>query len=398
MESHRIAYLTREAHPSFRPDLVDLFGKHLPAFGIYSDIVALGDPTAVWSGGSATTRQTKGCFSRMFARFMLISDVYRLARRDCSAVQVRDRMFGGALSLIVARFLRRPFFYWMSFPFPEAWLATRTSHSGLIRGLYWRLRGALSYLILYYFVCRYADHVFVQSDTMLEEMVKKGVRRARMTAVPMGVDMPEDLDEIVPHDDPRLTGRKVIVYLGALERIRQPDVMVRAMSRVTEIFSDTVLCLVGDSQTPGERAWLEELIESLGLRDKVFITGWLSPTVARRYLRAAFVGVSPFPRTGVLESASPTKVCEYLGYGLPVIANDQPDQAWLIEQTGGGLCVPLSAEGFAEGICRLLADPEMAARMGQQGRQRVAALRSYPVIARKLAQTYRTLLQPAPIP
>lgn len=389
---HKILFLTRESHPSFRPDLVDLFGKHLPALGVLSDIFAVGDPSSPWAGGRAVVRPARGGISKQLVRFTLIADLYYAARAGCSAIQVRDRVLGGILAMMVAKLLRKPFFYWASFPFPEAWLDTQMSSSGLFRVAYWKFRGAITYPLFYGLICRFADHVFVQSDAMLEDMAAKGVERDRMSAVPMGVDLPEHLEAIPPHDDRRLEGRQVVVYLGALERIRHPEIMVHSMRRVIERFPDAVLCLVGDSQTAGDRAWLESVIDECDLRGNVFITGWVRPEEARRYLRAAKIGVSPFPRTPILEVASPTKVCEYLGYGLPVIANDQPDQAWLIEKTGGGVCVPLSAEGFADGICQLLADPEKATEMARRGRARVAELRGYPVIARKLAQTYGRLL------
>jgi hypothetical protein len=118
----------------------------------------------------------------------------------------------------------------------------------------------------------------------------------------------------------------------------------------------------------------------------------MPPAQAWRYLRAATIGLSPFPRSRTLEVASPTKVCEYMAYGVPVVANDQPDQAALLAQTGGGLCVPLTAQGFAQGVLTLLADPARARAMAEQGRARIAGLRSYDVLATQLAAQYRKLL------
>jgi len=394
----RILYLSREPHPSFRPDIATLFGRCLPQHGVVSDMVALqeGEPAA-WPAGRALTRTGHGKLGRLLARWRVALDLFPLARKkDYDAVQVRDRIVGALIGLLAARRAGLPFFYWMSLPFPDAWQdlgrgaeANSASRLGRLR---WKIRGELAALILYRIVLPRADHIFVQSAAMRTLLAGKGLPAAKMTPVPMGVALPENVEAIAPADDPRLQGREVLVYLGALERMRHPEVMIAAMVDIAKQHPDALLVLVGDTQNPGERAWLENEIARHGMGGHVVITGWMPPAQAWRYLRAATVGLSPFPRSRTLEVASPTKVCEYLAYGVPVVANDQPDQAALLAQTGGGLCVPLTAQGFAQGVLALLADPAKARAMAEQGRARIGGLRSYDVLAMQLAAQYRKLL------
>lgn len=398
--SIRILYLTREAHPSFRPDIANLFGSSLPKHGIFADILASGSTsrTAPWAeAGTAFTISNKGRLARIFGRFQLGLKLFTLPRQfNYDAIQVRDRVLGALVGLLAARFYRVPFFYWMSLPFPEAWLdlsgGQAANSSGHIQRLSWFLRGKVASFLLYKIVFPRCDHLFVQSNAMREMLVGHGIRAELMTPVPMGVAIPSDLDAIVPIDDERLAGRKIIIYLGALERLRHPEIMVHAMSEVIHEYPEALLLLVGDSQNSGEREWLQNEINVRSLENHVLITGWVSPTEAWRYLRTARIGLSPFPRSRVLEVASPTKVCEYLAYGVPVIANDQPDQKDLIDATGGGLCVPLTASGFAGGILNLLRDPQRAAAMAINGRIKIASLRSYDVLAGQLANRYKSLL------
>ena len=404
----RLLYLTREPHPSFRPDLLTLFGRCLPRYGVQSDIVALGAPavaasstgpaTPSWQGGTAHTRSGRGSIGRLRARLRAAFDLFGLARSGAyDAVQVRDRIGGALIGLLAARWSGVPFFYWMSFPFPDLWrqmgdAAGEGASLTPAKRRLWRWRGLLASFVLYRLVLPRADHLFVQSDAMAALLAAKGLPRARMTPVPMGVEMPADVDAVAPSDDVRLQGRRVLAYLGTLERIRHPEVMVHAMADVVRTAPDALLLLVGDSPMAGERAWLEQEIARLGLQQHVIVTGWLAPADAWRYLRAASIGLSPFPRTPILEVASPTKVCEYLAYGVPVVANDQPDQAALIAATGGGLCVPLTAAGFADGMLALLGDPQRAQAMAASGRAAIGRLRSYDVLAASLADTYRRLL------
>jgi glycosyltransferase involved in cell wall biosynthesis len=394
----RLLYLTREPFPTFRVDVATLFGRYLPRFGVYSDIVAVreGDGgECAWEAGRAFTRLARGRGGRIRARLMLALDLFRLVRADHAAVQVRDRIFGALLGLWAARLRGKPFYYWMSFPFPDYWLERGSPDpSGLAgpgRRLLFRLRGRLSSWLLYRLVLPAADHVFVQSDAMRTMLESHGLPAARMTPVPMGATIPERIEDIPPVDDPRLAGRRVVVYLGALERARRSEVMIEAMAGVRKEFPQALLVFVGDAEDPGERLWFDALVRELGLQDHVLFTGWLPAEQARRYLRTAEIGLSPCARTPSLEVASPTKVIEYMAWGVPVVANDLPDQAYLIGETGGGLCVPLTPEGFAAGILQLLRDPAAARRMGEAGRRAIPGLRSYEVIARSLAEKYRQL-------
>lgn len=394
----RLLYLTREPHPSFRPDIATLFGKFLPRHGVYSDLVALQEgEQATWAAGAAHTCKAKGKLGRLLARMGAACSLFRLAGSgQYQAVQVRDRIGGALIGLLAARWHGLPYFYWMSFPFVEFWQDVGAGREAVgasrLRRLILRVRGHVGAFVLYRVVLPRADHVFVQSDAMRDTVAKLGIAPANMTPVPMGVTVPDSLDHVTPSDDPRLAGRKVVMYLGALERMRHPEVMVEAMAAVAQREPQALLVLVGDSQTPGDRAWLEQQVQRCGVQDHVLITGWMAPEQAWRYLRAAMVGLSPIPCTRVLEMGTPTKVCEYLAYGLPVVANDQPDQAALLAQTGGGLCVPLSAAGFADGVLDMLADPDQARAMAEQGRARIGQLRSYDVLADQLAAQYRRLL------
>jgi glycosyltransferase involved in cell wall biosynthesis len=397
----RILYLTRESHPSFRPDIAVLFGKHLPRLGIASDIVALTAPGAEshWGGGRTFLRAVgRNAITRLWQRLRLGMDLFWLSRRGYDAIQVRDETFNALVGLIVARLRRQAFYYWMSFPFAEVWLDLATgreaSSAGWLRRFYWLLKGAFAEVLIYRVILPRADHVFVQSEAMADALVARGLPRHRMTPVPMGVAAP-DAGEIERYRaeekaDPRLAKRRVVVYLGALERLRRPELMIEAMATVKVRFPDALLVLVGDSQNPGERQWLDEAISRLGLSGHVLLTGWLPTEQAHRYLLSAEVALSPIPRSRAFDVGSPTKIAEYLAYGLPVVANDQPDQAQLL-RLGGGMCVPLTAAGFAHGIIQLLGDPQLAARMAAAGREQVLQLRSYHVLATGLAGRYRDL-------
>jgi len=90
--------------------------------------------------------------------------------------------------------------------------------------------------------------------------------------------------------------------------------------------------------------------------------------------------------------ASPTKLLEYMLFSRPVVANDQPDQRLVIEESGGGYCTPYDAAAFADAIVRLLEEPDRAREMGLRGFEYVRRRRSYRSIADAVESCYRRLV------
>lgn len=397
----RLLYLTRESHPSQRPDLAVLFGRELPRHGVTSDLVALGDPQAPWPGGACHVLPAHGRLGKLRAQWRLLRQLPALAAGPVDAVQARDRFLGAWFALRAARRAGKPFFYWMSLPFPQAWLdiarspdPTRRGLPALANRLRWGLRGAFAHWLLYRHVLPQADHVFAQSEAMADALVALGVGRDRITPVPMGIDGDEMAAVAMNSGDARLAGRRYVVYLGALERARQPELLIRAFAKLRDSERDLLLVLVGDSQVEADRHWLRQEIAENDLVERVLVTGWLPPQQARAYVRGAAVALASFPRGPVHDQASPTKLAEYLALGVPVVANDQPDQAWLLRQAGGGVSVPLTPEGLAQGLRTVLDEPAHWAAAAAAVCATVVRLRGYQALGAMVAGRYRACMQP----
>jgi len=109
--------------------------------------------------------------------------------------------------------------------------------------------------------------------------------------------------------------------------------------------------------------------------------------------------VSPFFPTPILDSTSPTKLVEYMALGIPVLANDHPEQRQILHESRAGVCVPWGARFFARGAEWLIHLPtEKKAQMAQAGRSWVEANRSYSRIADELEATYDQVVHGAGSP
>jgi glycosyltransferase involved in cell wall biosynthesis len=400
----RLLFLTAETCPTFRADVNVLFGKYLPRHDIQSDIVAGKTPGTEgrvhWGGGEAYLCDVSGGQAKKHIKTLWhgVRHLFRAKRARYQAIQVRDMPVLAAIGLLAARFKGLPFYYWMSFPMPEGQIALankRGLSAGLMKFLFPWLRGRVGRFLLYRVVLPGADHVFVQSDRMKEDMVAQGIDPEKMTPVPMGVDIADiDLEQLARTDDPRLAGRRVLVYLGTQDRPRHIEVLFEMLALLKEKVPDLLLVLVGDTEDEVHRNWLRQQAVSAGVSDDVLWTGWLPMKEGWRYITAAEVGLSPFPRGFLLDSASPTKVPEYLALGIPVVCNDNPDQASVIGSSGAGYCVPYTAEEFADAVLAILdADDERRRAMREGGMSFVTQQRDYRMLGESLALQYEGLLR-----
>ena len=397
-----IAFIVRDPLPPRRADVLTLFGAEMPRHGVHTELVGQGgtDAPEPWNAGGMHVVGSLGSrFAAVCSPFwdlLGLLRAWRRARPGC--IQVRDKVASALLAWLAARCLRVPFVYWMSFPIVEGFEVRRDALARRGRGPLWlahALRARASRLLVYGLVLPRADHVFVQSEAMRAWLAGQGILPGRMTAVPMGVDV--DLFEraaIAPSLDARLDGRRVVVYLGSVAQSRQSDFLLDVAALLRERLPEVLLVIAGDAPSADEMAWMRREIAGRGLAEHVLLTGWLPQRAALGYAVRAEVGLSPIPRGPLFDVSSPTKLVEYLALGIPSVANDIPDQAQVIAQSGAGLCVPMQAQAFADATLRLLADGALAASLGERGPEWARAHRSYGILARKVAQAYGDICPP----
>lgn len=392
----KLLFLMPEAYPTFRPDITALFGTYLPQQGVGSDIVgyrqASDSEIPAWGGGEALLGPAPvGRLRSMPGRILhFITTLMRSNRHSHDAIQVRDMPTLGALALLRARLGGQRFIYWMSFPVPEMEMRMAREQRG--RGANWlkvamlALRSRLGHALLYRLILPLADHTFVQSDAMLEDMVRKGAPRERMTPVPMGVDPAAFPSR--PVWAPKADGPYTIAYLGTCEKARRVDFLFAVLKQLRDDGRDIRLLLVGDAWLPEEQAWLRGQARRLGVADAVTITGWLPAVEARKRLLQAHLAISIVPPDPLLDVASPTKLVEYLALGMPAVANHHPDQDDVLAESGAGIAAPFEPRAFADAVASMHDDREAAAAMAARGPGYVRRNRNYAITASRIASIY----------
>jgi glycosyltransferase involved in cell wall biosynthesis len=390
----RLLVISSDTYPPTRVDVSVLFGIEMAGRGHEIDLILQSEAACPhpyvtqWAGGRAwvgATDHGHSLLSRLRKHAFGIANDLRLFSRlrqtQYDAVEVKDKFLSGVFALMASRLYRARFIYWLSYPFPEHYLLRAKDDSARYPLLY-KVRGLAFKWLLYRWLLPAADHVFVQSEQMRQDVAATGIPLNKMTAIPMGIS----LDMCAPADSsqnrrvlPR--GSPCVLYLGTLNKVRRLDFLIRVFAEVKTAIPSALLYIVGRGDDPEDQAFLENEVARLDLQSSVVFVGQLPQAQALKYVQEADVCTSPFYPTPVLQSTSPTKLVEYMAMGKAVVANDHPEQKRVIEESGAGLCVPYAEQPFAAAIVSLLQNPDTAQLMGQRGRRYAIEHRSYGVIA-----------------
>lgn len=402
----KFLFVSADKFPPFRVDVSVLFGKQLANKGhsihwiLQSDDNCSEAYQTSWNGGLVwvgAMDNGKNITSRLKKHLLRLTNEFRIFRllsnNNYDFIQVKDEFFSAILAIIATRNNKAKFFYWLSYPFPEADLYDVKAGLARYPFIYY-IRGHFSKWLMYKIILPRASHIFVQSEQMKKDIALMNIPVEKMSAVPMGVSL-----ETIPYQSESIrrkdinSNRNNIVYLGTLQKSRKMDFLVRVLKLVLEDIDNCTLYFVGGSEDLSEQAILTDESKRLGVIDNVIITGFLPRQEAFEYVKQADVCVSPFFPTPILNSTSPTKLVEYMAMGKPVVANDHPEQKLMIQESEAGFCVPYNEKAFAEAIIYILRNPASSQEMGRKGRHYVENKRSYEKIADYVEGEYFRLLQ-----
>jgi glycosyltransferase involved in cell wall biosynthesis len=167
-----------------------------------------------------------------------------------------------------------------------------------------------------------------------------------------------DLEQFARPREP-VPGR--VVGLGRLAPQKRPDLAVRAMSEVRARHPHAVLQLAGDG--PARRE-IEQLVADLSLDRAVRLVGRHANVPELLSEATCLVLTSDY-------ESCPYTVMEAMAAGVPVVATSVGGVPELVEDGVSGLLVPPGRpEPIAAAISELLADPELARRLGNAGQVR----------------------------
>lgn len=313
------------------------------------------------------------CISR---RFYVPKFSYGHIRRVVAAADVIHLMnhwtFLNAVVYIIARRLKKPYVFCPAGSLPVF------GRSKIIKYLY-------NIIIGRRIVRNAVAHIAISTDETAH-FGSFGVEPSRIVHIPNGIN--ED-DLAVPESQPLSCavfnkGRPFILFVGRLNIIKGPDLLLAAFNSVEDSIPDVDLVYVGPDG--GLQDELADTTRRMGLVDRVHLIGYLGGQEKAWAYHAAQVLVIPSRQEAMSIVALEAGIV-----GTPVLLTDQCgfDE---IEGMGGGLIVPASVDGLAEGISRMFANRSRLRVMGEKLQNYVKEHYSWNAIINHYIQLYSQII------
>lgn len=378
---------------------------YLPALGgveeltrhLALELTAQGDQVEVWTGlasgsGLARVEEMDGLVVRRFALELPATNRQALARFPRAGVRalwelrhavtehrpdlLHVQCFGpnGAYALALARWCRLPLVVTLQ---GETMMDNDDifEHSMVLRRtLRWALSSAVAVTGCSAFTLEDARRRFGLAPDA-GEVVFNGV----------GADHAEPQDQVSTGVPPAF-GSRYVFAVGRVVEKKGFDLLLEAFAVIAPVHPDVDLVIGGDGAALPQ---LVGLAERLGVSGRVQFPGRLSREQVARAMTDAEVFVMP-------SRLEPFGIVALEGWrsGTPVIATSRGGAPEFVRDGLDGLLVdPVDTSALARGLDRVLADPELANRLGSAGRARVEEF-SWTAITARYREIYTKVLDP----
>ncbi len=264
--------------------------------------------------------------------------------------------------------------------------------TGLLR---WRARQIIDYTL------KIADGIICVSEaTRTRLMTVWRVPQEKITVFPNAVDV----DSYRPYPAERERVRAalgigdchVVIYVGGFHAWHDVGTLLEAFVHVLEMHPRARLLLVGDGK---QRPDMFQLAQDLGIEKAVQFTGMRPQAEIPHLVSAADVAVSPYPKMEHAWWGSSMKLFEYMASGIAIASSNVGQQVTQViqDETNGLLAAPGDAASLAAALNRLIEDPGLRSRLGQQARQDALAKYSWEHYLSRLECVYESVMNHRPV-
>jgi colanic acid biosynthesis glycosyl transferase WcaI len=307
--------------------------------------------------------RNSGFFKRILNHLAFSFSAYTATRRlgstDVFYVQ-SPPLFVGIAALGMSRLKRAPFVFNVS----DIWPQSAIELGALRNRLAIRLAEALERHLY-----RRAARITVATPGILQRLEERGVPAEKLVLLTNGVDTSAFQPEAPKPELARqlgIEGRRVFLYAGTHGLSQGLDVVLEA-ARLTRD-PEVLYVMVGegaDKDALVDRARRENLTNVRFLPNQ-------PKSLMPALLNLAYASIIPLKRLDVFKSALPSKMFESMAVGKPLVAALWGEGAELVQSAGCGLVVqPEDPPAMRLAVEKLSADPALALRMGERGREYV---------------------------
>ncbi|MGE5273389.1 MAG: glycosyltransferase [Verrucomicrobiota bacterium] len=269
-------------------------------------------------------------------------------------------------------------------------IIVHTFHGHVLRGYFGRFWTGV-FRLLERLLARITDMLVAVSPEVRDELVALGVAPAsKFRVIRLGIELDTRVssDGAARAETRRVMGipdhRFVVGWIGRMTGVKRTDVVLRGFRALRDEGVDAILCMVGDGP---DRSGAEELAGELGIVRHCLFPGYQEDV--GRFFAAFDVFVLPSGNEG-----TPVTAIEALASGCPVVATRVGGVPDVVDDgVDGFLVAPAAVDELGSRLAELARDPELRARMGAAGRDRMATRYAVDRLVDDVDRLYRELLE-----
>jgi len=239
-----------------------------------------------------------------------------------------------------------------------------------------------------------AVHFTTESEK--EEYLKVGLPLKKLIVIPNSIETEEsniemsDVQKFYFRKKFNIeTDKKIVLFVGRLHQIKGLDTLIPAFAEVIKKEPKAVLVLAG----PDENNYKKEIelkIENckLKINKEVIFTGMILSNDKTAAYKESNVFVLPSYSENFGMAAA-----EAMSFGLPVIMTKGVGISDEIEKAVAGIVIEKNEKQLSEAILKILNNPDLAKKMGEQGRELVKNEFSSGKVAERFIKEYNKILE-----
>lgn len=204
-----------------------------------------------------------------------------------------------------------------------------------------------------------STRIIAVSEAVKDSLVRHGIQQRRISVLINAVDTKEitDVPEVQVRNELGLP-RESFLFLsvGRLTKQKAHDVLIEAFSYTEQGF----LIIIGEGE---ERVRLEELVVSLGVRERVFLLGIRHDVTGVMKACDCFVFPSRWEGVGIV-------MLEAMAAGAPIVITDFPAARGIVEHGKNGLVVPVDdVQALSSAMSLVMSDKVLKRVLVSEGKK-----------------------------
>lgn len=234
-------------------------------------------------------------------------------------------------------------------------------------------------------ILQHASKIVAVSGNEVEQFRQACIPDGKITVIPNGVS------DISPAALPpagqfreqyEIREKHIILYAGRVHKIKGIDFLIRAFNSFVHSWNDDDVALVIAGPDDGSQSAFENLVEQLGLADKVRFVGFISSLAAAYQDADVLVYPSVYEIFGLVPF-------EALLCGTPVIVTDDCGCGEIVKKAECGYLVHYGdVAGLSETLRFALEHPDVNERMVEAGRRYIKEHLTWESVVKQVEEMY----------